>query len=131
MLDYLLSAGSLIAAKCMNINHITGGRAEEPQVLPTINGGEGLFVDPDVLVSDCRGVKRSGRHRRPPGDMRLLGDRETPGKSTKWNWSDCLSSGHWDQTGKDKAGGGGNSPKTHKYLHDDKQRPLSKMDFKP
>lgn len=75
VLDYLLSAGSLKAVKCMNVNHLTGGGAEERQVLRPINGGEGLFADPDVLLSDCR-------HRLPAGDTRLLGDAETPGKSS-------------------------------------------------
>lgn len=41
----------------MKINHITGGGAEEPQVLQPVNGGEVLFVDPDVVVSHCRGMK--------------------------------------------------------------------------
>lgn len=47
----------------MNINHITGGRAKELQVFQPINGGGGLFVDPDVLV--CRTAVIWGG----PGDM--------------------------------------------------------------
>lgn len=32
----------------MDINHITGSGAEELQVLQPLNGGETVFVDPDI-----------------------------------------------------------------------------------
>lgn len=50
-----------MAVRCTKINYIrgvSGSGAEGSQVLWAINGGEDSFVDPYVMVSGSRAMKR-------------------------------------------------------------------------